>query len=123
MLRTAGIKPFLLLASALFSGCAAVPARNGQSAPSLDAHVNLQDSTDAVQTLQTWYQPSTGSYKTTGWWNSANAITVLVDYARLSKSKQYNSVFVNTFTAAQRANPGFLNKFYDDEGWWALGLD
>jgi predicted alpha-1,6-mannanase (GH76 family) len=120
MLRMAGIKPFLLLALVLLFRCAAVPARNSQSAPSLDAHVNLQDSTDAVQTLQTWYQPSTGLYKTTGWWNSANAITVLVDYARLSKSKQYNSVFVNTFTAAQRTNPGFLNKFYDDEGWWAL---
>jgi predicted alpha-1,6-mannanase (GH76 family) len=70
--------------------------------------------------LQTWYTPATGLYRTTGWWNSANAITVLVDYARVSKSKQYNSIFANTFTAAQKTSPGFLNKFYDDEGWWAL---
>jgi predicted alpha-1,6-mannanase (GH76 family) len=120
MLRMAGIKPFLLSALALLSGCAAVPARTGQSAPSLVAPVDLQYSTNAVQTLQTWYQPSTGLYKTTGWWNSANAMTVLIDYARLSRSTQYNPVITNTFTAAQRTNRGFLNNFYDDEGWWAL---
>jgi len=118
--RMAGIKPFLLSALALLSGCAAVPARNGQSAPSLVAPVDLQYSTNAVQTLQTWYEPSTGLYKTTGWWNSANAMTVLIDYARLSRSTQYNPVITNTFTAAQRTNRGFLNNFYDDEGWWAL---
>ena len=120
MLRMAGIKPFLLSALALLSGCAAVPARTGQSAPSLVAPVDLQYSTNAVQTLQTWYEPSTGLYKTTGWWNSANAMTVLIDYARLSRSTQYNPVITNTFTAAQRTNRGFLNNFYDDEGWWAL---
>jgi predicted alpha-1,6-mannanase (GH76 family) len=65
-------------------------------------------------------RPLDGLYRTTGWWNSANAITVLVDYARVSKSAEYNTVFANTFTAAQKTNPGFLNKFYDDEGWWAL---
>jgi len=118
--RMAGIKPFLLSALALLSGCAAVPARNGQSAPSLVAPVDLQYSTNAVQTLQTWYEPSTGLYKTTGWWNSANAMTVLIDYARLSRSTQYNPVITNTFIAAQRTSPGFLNNFYDDEGWWAL---
>ena len=120
MSRMAGIKPFLLSALALLSGCAAVPARNGQSAPSLVAPVDLQYSTNAVQTLQTWYEPSTGLYKTTGWWNSANAMTVLIDYARLSRSTQYNPVITNTFIAAQRTSPGFLNNFYDDEGWWAL---
>jgi len=80
----------------------------------------LQHSTDAVQALQRWYTPSTGLYQTTGWWNSANAITVLVDYARVSKSTQYYPILANTFTAAQKTSPAFLNKFYDDEGWWAL---
>jgi predicted alpha-1,6-mannanase (GH76 family) len=47
-------------------------------------------------------------------------MTVLADYARVSGSKQYHSVFANTFTAAQKTSPGFINKFYDDEGWWAL---
>lgn len=74
----------------------------------------------AVKTLQSWYNPATGLYRTTGWWNSANAITVLADYERVSGSKKYNSVFKNTFKAAQKTSPGFINRYYDDEGWWAL---
>ena len=65
-------------------------------------------------------RPTTGLYRTTSWWNSANAITVLVDYARVSHSAQYDSVFADTFAQAQKTRPGFLNNFYDDEGWWAL---
>jgi predicted alpha-1,6-mannanase (GH76 family) len=112
----------LLFVLGLLQGCATSPARNRQSAPALSppAAAYLQESTDAVRTLQTWYTPETGLYRTMGWWNSANAITVLVDYSRLSKSKQYDPIFANTFTAAQKTSPGFLNKFYDDEGWWAL---
>ena len=120
MLRMSGIKPLFLLALALLSGCASVRARNGQSAPSLTADTRLQNARDAVQTLQTWYDPKTGLYRTTGWWNSANAMTVLIDFSRVSKSRNYNEVFANTFTAAQKTNPGFLNNFLDDEGWWAL---
>jgi predicted alpha-1,6-mannanase (GH76 family) len=122
MVRTAGIKALLLSALAFLSGCATLPARNHQSAPALIAPATpyLQNSRDAVLTLQTWYNPSTGLYTTTGWWNSANAITVLVDYARVSESTEYNPVFANTFTAAQKTSQGFLNKYYDDEGWWAL---
>jgi predicted alpha-1,6-mannanase (GH76 family) len=95
---------------------------NRQSTPPLSAPTisYVQESAAGIQSLQEWYTPSTGLYRSTGWWNSANAMTVLADYARLSKSKQYNSVFANTFVAAQKTSPGFLNNFYDDEGWWAL---
>jgi predicted alpha-1,6-mannanase (GH76 family) len=112
----------LSLALSLLFGCAARSVSNKQNVPTPPAPANnyLQYSTNAVQRLQIWYTPSTGLYQSTGWWNSANAITVLVDYARVSKSKQYTSVFANTFTAAQKTNPAFLNNFYDDEGWWAL---
>ena len=116
----ARIRPLFLVALALLSGSAAVPVSNGQTAPSLTAGARLQNARDAVQTLQTWYDPTTGLYKTTGWWNSANALTVLIDFSQVSKSTNYNEVFTNTFTAAQKTNPGFLNNFYDDEGWWAL---
>jgi predicted alpha-1,6-mannanase (GH76 family) len=125
MLRTSEITPLLLLTLAFVTGCAVSPAKNRQSAPALTPPY-LQESGDAVRTLQTWYDPSTGLYKTTGWWNSANAITVLVDYARVSKSTEYDSVLANTFTAApntgesQKTRAGFLNKYLDDEGWWAL---
>lgn len=84
------------------------------------AATQLQRATNGVRTLQSWYDPSTGLYKTTGWWNSGNATTVLVDYARVSKSTQYNSVLANTFTTAQKTSLNFLNNYYDDEGWWAL---
>jgi predicted alpha-1,6-mannanase (GH76 family) len=125
MLQIGGMK-FLLLFALMFScGCAAVRARNIQSPPPLSS-TYLQNAKDAIGTLQTWYEPSTGIYKTTGWWNSANSITVLADYARVSKSTEYDSVFANTFTAAQktiedkRPHTGFINKYLDDEGWWAL---
>jgi predicted alpha-1,6-mannanase (GH76 family) len=88
-----------------------------------------------VEALQQWYVARTGLYRTTGWWNSANAITALMDYMRASGSNKYVDVLENTFTKAQIAVPkdqqtvdgkemtgfpGFLNKYYDDEGWWAL---
>ncbi len=112
----------LIITLGLLSGCAArsINTQQRKSIPNALAISYLQNSADAIQTLQAWYTPSTGLYKTTGWWNSANAITVLADYARVSKSTQYNPVLANTFTAAQQTSPAFLNKFYDDEGWWAL---
>jgi predicted alpha-1,6-mannanase (GH76 family) len=115
----------LSLTLALLDGCALSPARNRAGAPPLTSPY-LQESADAVRTLQSWYDPSTGLYKTTGWWNSANSITVLADYGRVSKSSEYNTIFANTFTAAQKTiedkkpRAGFINKYLDDEGWWAL---
>jgi predicted alpha-1,6-mannanase (GH76 family) len=73
-----------------------------------------------IRLLQAWYDPTTGLYRTTGWWNSANAITTLADYAQVTGDKQYAAVFPNTLAAAQRTSAGFLNNYYDDEGWWAL---
>ena len=112
----------LLLGLCLSSGCHARRIITQPGAPylTLPAINYLQESTDAIHTLQTWYTPSTGLYRSAGWWNSANAVTVLADYARVSKSTQYFPVFANTFTQAQKTSPAFLNNFYDDEGWWAL---
>ncbi len=74
----------------------------------------------AIHALQSWYNQQTGLYNTTGWWNSANAITTLASYSRISGSREFDPIFENTFTQAQKTAPGFLNKYYDDEGWWAL---
>ena len=74
----------------------------------------------AIRGLQSWYDKRTGLYTTTGWWNSANAITTLADYSRMSGSHEFDSVFANTFSAAQEKSREFLNRYYDDEGWWAL---
>lgn len=88
-----------------------------------------------VDALQRWYVPRTGLYQTAGWWNAANAITALVDAMRASSSHADETVLANTFRQAQivvpkaervgalakmTGAPGFLNNYYDDEGWWAL---
>ena len=88
-----------------------------------------------IDALQRWYVPQTGLYGTTGWWNAANAITTVVDAMRSTGSRTNEAVLANTFTQAQIAVPkeqqvgplakmtgfpGFLNNYYDDEGWWAL---
>jgi len=81
------------------------------------------DVAKAVAALQKWYTPATGIYSSTGWWNSANAITTLANYSRVAKTKEFLPVFANTLEKAQTGPDGavgFLNKYYDDEGWWAL---
>jgi hypothetical protein len=90
------------------------------SAPAFQPINRLERASSAVQTLLGWFDENTGLYKTTGWWNSANITTVLADYSRISKSKQYFVTLADTFVAAQNAHPAFLNKYYDDEGWWVL---
>ena len=76
-----------------------------------------------IDVLQQWYVPETGLYRTTGWWNSANAVTALANFSRITQSTKYLPEFANTLSAAQRkpdGAPGFINDYYDDEGWWAL---
>jgi predicted alpha-1,6-mannanase (GH76 family) len=105
----AWIATLVLLTSAVSNGVVSAETSSYQERASL-----------ATVALQTWYDLDSGLYKTTGWWNSANAITVLADYARVAKTKDYDFVFSNTLSIAQKTSPGFINKFYDDEGWWAL---
>jgi predicted alpha-1,6-mannanase (GH76 family) len=84
------------------------------------AAFRAQAATDA---LQQWYTPQSGLYRTTGWWNSGNAITALANFSRVSGTKKYLPVFANTLKAAQTGHDGakgFINTYYDDEGWWAL---
>ena len=81
------------------------------------------------------------------WWNSANAITALIDYILITGDRDpaYLSAIVNTFIqgpSAWRFKKGlsvsdivvsitglssitisytnFINYYYDDNGWWAL---
>lgn len=60
----------------------------------------------ALTTLQKWYNNATGIYNTTGWWNSANCITVLGDLAAADPSTKstVSSVFANSLVQAQKYN-------------------
>jgi predicted alpha-1,6-mannanase (GH76 family) len=78
----------------------------------------LAEATQGVATLQNWYNQATGLWNTTNWWNAANAATAVVNWSRLSGSNQWLPAIRNTFTV--NAPKGFLNDYYDDEGWWAL---
>jgi predicted alpha-1,6-mannanase (GH76 family) len=73
-----------------------------------------------VAALQRWYSPRTGRWRTTGWWNAANALTAVIGYTRYTGDQSYWGVIENTFARAQRRHRGFINSFYDDNGWWAL---
>lgn len=72
----------------------------------------------AAAALQAMYDPTTGLFPTTGWWNSANALTALIDYSIATQSTTYVGDISNTFDHNKAGN--FLNNYYDDEGWWAL---
>lgn len=96
----------------------------------------------AIEALNTnWYSSSTGLWDK-AWWQSGNALTTLADFALKQPAEadklNIKGTIQNTFEKAQlsttkrriRRNmsatqsgfPGFINEFYDDEGWWALGL-
>ncbi len=76
----------------------------------------------AAEALQGWYSERTGLWDHgiggTNWWNSANALTALIDTMRATGSQDYLTVVANTFERNQGAK--FLNNFYDDAQWWAL---
>ena len=86
----------------------------------------------AIVELQNWYNPETGLWETTNWWNAANALTGIIRYTAVTKDTDYFYVIENTFektkefvVPATDKNPerlvkNFINEYYDDEGWWAL---
>ena len=74
----------------------------------------------AVDALQRWYHPRTGLWKTAGWWNSANALTAVIQHSQRTGEDRYRYVIETTFARARRVNRDFSNEYYDDDGWWAL---
>ncbi|MFT4111373.1 glycoside hydrolase family 76 protein [Silvibacterium sp.] len=103
------------IGAAAFLLGAATPGMAQGSAASPQERVQL-----ATKALQGWYDEQTGLYKTTGWWNSANAITTLTDEAKIEHSHAFDPVFANTFQMGPKKYAAFINDYYDDEGWWAL---
>jgi predicted alpha-1,6-mannanase (GH76 family) len=80
----------------------------------------------ALARLHTFYNDTTGlwdkqgPWPAPGWWNSANALDATLEFMRRTGDRTYASDIGNTFVNAQHTNAGFLNEYYDDQGWWAL---
>ena len=75
----------------------------------------------AADALMTLYDRRTGLWRSTGWWNSANALTALVDYMSATHDLRYRWVIANTYDRNRAAKGGqFTNGYLDDTGWWAL---
>ncbi|KAG0047116.1 hypothetical protein BGZ89_005052 [Linnemannia elongata] len=86
----------------------------------------IQDASTGIKTLNSnWYSQDTGLWDG-AWWQSANALTTLADFAILqpgaANSLGIANIIQNTVKNAPKKFPGFINTFYDDEGWWAMGL-
>ncbi len=73
-----------------------------------------------VTALQRWYVPSTGLWRSTGWWNAANALTAVIGYTRVTGDQSFAGVIDTTFSRAPRKYADFVNSYYDDNGWWGL---
>jgi predicted alpha-1,6-mannanase (GH76 family) len=73
-----------------------------------------------IAALQRWYCRWTGCWRTTGWWNSANALTAVIAYTERTGDDSYLGVVDHTFRVARRWHSNFLVNFYDDNGWWGL---
>ncbi|KAH9827488.1 glycoside hydrolase family 76 protein [Teratosphaeria destructans] len=124
------------------------------------AAVTFGNAESAYGALQQWYNESNGLWvPSTGWWNSANCLTVISDLAMIDDPIRADvlPIYENTWVRAQQYNlqmgkqaspplylpesyytdgpmafpsgfpippviicDGFLNSYYDDEGWWAL---
>jgi predicted alpha-1,6-mannanase (GH76 family) len=74
----------------------------------------------AVRALQRWYVPSTGLWRSTGWWNAANAFTAVIRCDQYIGGRGHARVVATTFRRARSAHPDFVNMFFDDNGWWGL---
>lgn len=102
----------LLGAASIF---ALADVRAQQTTPEPDFMTYTQQ---GIEGLQAWYNVENGLWDTTGWWNAANALTVLVEYMLYSGTSDYLDVAATTFE--RNAADRFLNHYYDDEGWWGL---
>ncbi|KAK8042742.1 glycoside hydrolase family 76 protein [Apiospora phragmitis] len=71
-----------------------------------DQQMYTNNTITGLNALQGWYDQKTGLWDSTGWWNSANCLTVLADFAALNPmlktSINIPAVIQNTYEQAQK---------------------
>nr|OQO20222.1 hypothetical protein B0A51_11629 [Rachicladosporium sp. CCFEE 5018] len=106
--------------AALALGLSTLPLA-ARAATRSDYISNALNATDVLN--QNWYDSTNGLWQDL-WWNSANALTALADLAAIDSDfiPTASNYFQTTYNAAPASNGGtWLNDYYDDEAWWALG--
>jgi predicted alpha-1,6-mannanase (GH76 family) len=75
----------------------------------------------AATALTAFYDFHSGVWPNIGWWNTANAVTALIDYYDRTGSVAYRYVIARTYNLNRTAELGdFRAKYIDDTGWWGL---
>ena len=118
LLRTSGSFLFALHLFCVSNGFA--PAQEAAPVSTTSRATFVEHTRAAATALTALYDRDTGLFRTTGWWNSANAVTALANATRVTGDQSFQWIFPATFEHAPKRHAGFLNEFYDDEGWWAL---
>jgi predicted alpha-1,6-mannanase (GH76 family) len=107
---------FARLGALLGAFLLALPAA-AQAAPAAPAPA-VKWITEASATLDGWYDQSDGQYRTTNWWNTANALRAQLVASALLGNNLGPERAANTYN--QNIGTWFRNDYYDDEGWWGL---